>query len=57
MAPKDGGGTPAGPPISSRLAPEEVDRIVRPFGFQKTKFVDVGPYHYLLLLSFQGPDG
>ena len=46
---------PPGPPLASRLAPEEVERIVGQFGLEKEKLVEVGLYNYLLIFSFRGP--
>jgi ubiquinone/menaquinone biosynthesis C-methylase UbiE len=43
---------PPGPPISIRLSPEEVSRIVTPYGFIKKRLVEVGPYNYLMIFSF-----
>ena len=42
---------PPGPPLSSRLAPEEVEKRVIPYGFVRVGLKDIGPYNYLL--SFQ----
>ena len=42
---------PPGPPFSSRLAPEEVEERVIPYGFERVGLKDIGPYNYLL--SFQ----
>lgn len=42
---------PPGPPLASRLSPEEVEEILRPFGFQKRKLAEVGPFNYLLIFS------
>lgn len=42
---------PPGPPISIRLAPDEVERKLSVFGFQKTRVADLGPYHYAVMLS------
>ena len=39
---------PPGPPVAIRLAPEEVARLVTPYGFQETGGVRVGPYNYLI---------
>lgn len=40
---------PPGPPLRIRLTPEEVAKLVAPYGFQKTKVVRVGQYNYLIL--------
>jgi ubiquinone/menaquinone biosynthesis C-methylase UbiE len=45
---------PPGPPINIRLAPEEVEAVIRPFGFKKARMENVGPYHYLVLAALQG---
>ena len=42
---------PPGPPLSSRLAPEEVEKRLIPYGFERVGLKDIGPYNYLL--SFQ----
>ena len=42
---------PPGPPRRIRLAPEEVEHLVVPYGFQKTRTVRVGPYNYLILFT------
>jgi len=42
---------PPGPPKHIRLNPQELETIVTRFGFQPTKMVDVGPYHYLSLFT------
>lgn len=42
---------PPGPPIHIRLTPEQVEEMVIPHGFGKTKIVAVGPYNYLMLFS------
>jgi ubiquinone/menaquinone biosynthesis C-methylase UbiE len=39
---------PPGPPLSSRLAPEEVEGRVIPYGFERVGLKEVGPYNYLL---------
>lgn len=40
---------PPGPPLLVRLAPEEVERIVAPFGFEPKRVVELGPHNYLSL--------
>jgi len=40
---------PPGPPLKIRLTPEEVENLVTPYGFQKTRTARVGPYNYLIL--------
>jgi ubiquinone/menaquinone biosynthesis C-methylase UbiE len=42
---------PPGPPMRIRLAPEEVERLVVPYGFAKTRTVRIGPYNYLILFT------
>jgi ubiquinone/menaquinone biosynthesis C-methylase UbiE len=39
---------PPGPPLSSRLAPEEVEERVIPYGFERVGLKEVGPYNYLV---------
>jgi ubiquinone/menaquinone biosynthesis C-methylase UbiE len=39
---------PPGPPIHIRLSPDQVGMIVIPFGFEKKRVLDVGPYTYLM---------
>ncbi|MBW1991891.1 MAG: methyltransferase domain-containing protein, partial [Deltaproteobacteria bacterium] len=41
---------PPGPPRHIRLAPEEVQLLAAPYGFQPGKVEEVGPYNYLMLL-------
>lgn len=38
---------PPGPPIHIRLSPEELFRVMQPFGFTKPQVIDVGKHHYL----------
>jgi ubiquinone/menaquinone biosynthesis C-methylase UbiE len=40
---------PPGPPLHIRLTPAEVEQVVAPFGFKKTRVAEVGPYNYLIL--------
>ena len=42
---------PPGPPLKIRLTPEEVENLVTPYGFQKTRTARVGPYNYLMLFT------
>ncbi len=42
---------PPGPPWRIRLAPEEVENLVAPYGFEKTRTVRVGPSNYLILFT------
>ena len=39
---------PPGPPLSSRMAPEEVEEKIIPYGFKKVGLKEIGPYIYLL---------
>ena len=39
---------PPGPPLSSRLAPEEVEERVTPYGFHRVGREEIGPYNYML---------
>lgn len=41
---------PPGPPRHIRLAPEEVENLVAPYGFRRQKTVKLGPYNYLITL-------
>lgn len=40
---------PPGPPLSSRLAPEEVEEKVTPYGFELIKVTTAGAYNYLMI--------
>jgi ubiquinone/menaquinone biosynthesis C-methylase UbiE len=42
---------PPGPPMRIRLTPEEVENLVAPYGFQKTRMARVGPYNYMILFT------
>jgi len=42
---------PPGPPIHIRLAPEEVESMIKSFGFTPTRSVDTGPYTYMIVAS------
>jgi ubiquinone/menaquinone biosynthesis C-methylase UbiE len=42
---------PPGPPIHIRLAPDDVEHMVAPYGFIKEQITDVGPYNYLMTFS------
>src|SRR5665648_46814 len=42
---------PPGPPKDIRLNPQELEAIVTRFGFEPSKMVAVGPYHYLSLFT------
>ena len=39
---------PPGPPLSSRLTPEEVEERIIPYGFDRVGLKEVGPYNYLM---------
>ncbi|MEE8470056.1 MAG: methyltransferase domain-containing protein [Dehalococcoidia bacterium] len=39
-----------GPPISIRLTPQKTEELVTPYGFQRKLVVDVGQYHYAVIL-------
>ena len=39
---------PPGPPMKIRLSPNEVESLVRPFGFIKNELKEVGEYNYLM---------
>lgn len=52
---------PPGPPLSVRLDAREVENVVRQYGFERIRAVEVGPYHYLILfamgdLAYEGDD-
>jgi ubiquinone/menaquinone biosynthesis C-methylase UbiE len=38
---------PPGPPKPVRLSPQEVDKILSPYGFKQQRVTEVGPNHYL----------
>lgn len=42
---------PSGPPLSIRMSPEEVEKIVSWHGFKKERVVEVGKYHYAVIFS------
>lgn len=42
---------PPGPPLQIRLTPEEVENLVAPYGFKKSRTARVGPYNYLILFT------
>lgn len=42
---------PPGPPMRIRLAPEEVENLVSPYGFTRGRTARVGPYNYLILFT------
>jgi hypothetical protein len=39
-----------GPPLSIRLAPEDVEAWAQRYGFSNESVQDVGPYHYAIIL-------
>ncbi len=43
---------PPGPPIHVRLAPEDVEEILKDFGFTTQKVIGIGDYNYLMLFHF-----
>lgn len=38
---------PPGPPLDIRFSPEELDKLVSPFGFEKMRTLEAGEYFYL----------
>jgi ubiquinone/menaquinone biosynthesis C-methylase UbiE len=40
---------PPGPPIHIKLAADDVENMITPFGFQVIKTLDAGPYTYLIV--------
>ncbi len=44
-------GGPPGPPLSIRMSPEEVENTVAPYGFEKVRSFEAGPYHYQMVLK------
>jgi ubiquinone/menaquinone biosynthesis C-methylase UbiE len=42
---------PPGPPLSRRLDPDEVERVVRHYGLHRERGTEIGPYHYLILFT------
>ena len=42
---------PPGPPIHIRLSQEEVESMIKPFGFTLTRSVDTGPFTFLMLTA------
>ena len=42
---------PPGPPRHIRLAPEEVEALVGPYGFQRHRVEELGSYTYLMLFK------
>ena len=45
---------PPGPPIHIRLAPQEVDDMLGPYGLTKLRLTDIGPFNYLMLFNNSG---
>jgi ubiquinone/menaquinone biosynthesis C-methylase UbiE len=45
---------PYGPPLHVRLAPEEVEELIRPFGFIKESFKEVGTFENMIIALSQG---
>lgn len=41
--------SPYGPPLSIRLSPNEVEALVRGYGFSKENVHEAGPYHYAIV--------
>ena len=44
---------PPGPPISSRLAPEEIEEKIAPYGFEMIKVTTAGAYNYLMIFQLK----
>jgi ubiquinone/menaquinone biosynthesis C-methylase UbiE len=42
---------PPGPPLSRRLSPDEVERVVSQYGLHWERGTEVGPFHYLILFT------
>jgi ubiquinone/menaquinone biosynthesis C-methylase UbiE len=42
---------PYGPPLHVRLAPEEVEELIRPFGFVKESFGEAAAFEYMIIAS------
>ena len=45
---------PPGPPLTSRLSSNEVEKIVSDFNFKTINRVDIGPYNYLMRFELTG---
>lgn len=43
--------TPAGPPLSIRLSPDEVEDLIGGYGFTKERVKEAGEYHYTVILA------
>ena len=46
---------PPGPPMRIRLLPEELERVVSPYGFRRKTMISISPFHYLS--TFSAPEG
>jgi ubiquinone/menaquinone biosynthesis C-methylase UbiE len=46
---------PPGPPLHIRLSPEEVEALLRPYGFIPGEVTDLSPYIYLMKLTKAAP--
>ncbi len=42
-----------GPPLETRLDPEEIVKTLAAYNFQTYKITDTGPYHYLIIASLK----
>ena len=45
---------PPGPPLRSRLTPDELEEKVTPYGFEIIKVTTAGPYNYLMIFQLKG---
>jgi ubiquinone/menaquinone biosynthesis C-methylase UbiE len=45
---------PPGPPLTSRLSPDEVEKIVSEFNFKIINRAGIGPYNYLMRFELPG---
>jgi ubiquinone/menaquinone biosynthesis C-methylase UbiE len=48
---------PPGPPLSSRLAPQEVEKKVTRYGFDKKRITETGPSTYLITFQLRRKHG
>jgi len=48
---------PPGPPLSVRLNPGEVERLLSQYGFEQRRTSEIGSYHYLSLFAPRKADG
>jgi ubiquinone/menaquinone biosynthesis C-methylase UbiE len=46
--------SPPGPPLTSRLSPDEVEKIVSDFNFKIINRAGIGPYNYLMRFELPG---